>query len=122
MNVFALSSLLASVMAVFLGNFVLYRNPRSALNRVFFSFCLSAACASFAEFGYRQAESFATAYFWLRAGFLWAFMMPLELHFVLLFSEKTKVLENRLTYFLLYGPALTISLSRTYSTCLEQSQ
>jgi PAS domain S-box-containing protein len=115
MSVFALFSLLASMMAVFLGNFVLYRNPRNALNRVFFVFCLSAASASFAEFGYRQAESFATANFWLRAGFLWTFIMPLELHFVLLFSEKTKVLESKLTYFLLYGPALTLSLSHLFN-------
>ncbi len=109
MSVLALASLLASVMAAFLGNFVLYRNPRNALNRVFFLFCLSAAYASFTEFGYRQAETFATAYFWLKAGFLWTFILPSELHFVLLFSKKTKLLENKLTYFLLYGPASTFS-------------
>ena len=63
MSILALGSLLAAVMAVFLGNFVLYRNPRNALDRVFFLFCLSAAYASFIELGYRQAESLATAYF-----------------------------------------------------------
>jgi PAS domain S-box-containing protein len=110
MNVFALGSLLAAVTAVFLGNFVLYRDPRKSLNRVFFLFCLSAAYASFTEFGYRQAESLATAYFWLRAGFLWTFLLPLQSHFVLLFSERNKVLESKLTYFLLYGPALVLSL------------
>jgi hypothetical protein len=114
MNVFASSSLLASVMAIFLGNFVLYRNPRNALNRVFFLFCLLAGSSSFTEFGYRQAESFATAYFWLRAGFVWIFLMPLELHFVLLFTEK-KVLESKLAYFLLYGPALVLSLLHLFN-------
>jgi PAS domain S-box-containing protein len=115
MNVLALSSLLAAVMAALLGDFVLYRNPRSALNRVFFLFCLSAAYASFTEFGYRQAESFATAHFWLRVGFLWTFLMPLQLHFILLFSGKTRLLENRLTYFLLYSPALALSLLHLFN-------
>ncbi len=110
MNVFALSSLLAAAMATFLGIFVLHRNPKKALNQVFFLFCLSAAYASFTEFGYRQTEDFATAYFWLRAGFLWTFLISLELHFVLLFVEKTRLLENKLTYFLLYGPAFAFSL------------
>jgi PAS domain S-box-containing protein len=44
--------------------------------------------------------------FWLRASFLWIFAIPLELHFVMLFTERTKLLEKKLTYLLMYTPAL----------------
>jgi diguanylate cyclase (GGDEF)-like protein/PAS domain S-box-containing protein len=109
-NVLALSSLLSCVVVTFQGTFVLHRNPRNALNRVFFLLCLSAAYLAFVEFQFRQAESFAKAYFWLKAGALWSFVLPLELHFVLLFTGRPKLLENRLTYLVLYAPALIFFL------------
>jgi uncharacterized membrane protein YfcA len=117
-NVLALFSLLSCVVVAFQGSFVLHRNPRNALNRIFFLLCLSAAYLAFVEFQFRQAESFATAYLWLKASALWAFVLPLELHFVLLFTERTKLLENRLTYLVLYVPALIFflkALTRLYT-------
>ena len=110
MNVFALTSLLVSVVALFLGNFVFYRNPRNVLNRVFLLYCLSAAYLAFAEFGCRQADNFDTAYLWLKISALWPFAISLLLHFALVFTEKSKLLENKLTYFLVYAPALTFCL------------
>jgi PAS domain S-box-containing protein len=109
MNIFVLSSLLAAGVTTFLGTYALNRNPKGALNRVFFLYCLAGAASSFAEFEYGQAESLATAWFWLRASFLWIFAIPLELHFVMLFTERTKLLERRSTYLLLYIPALVFS-------------
>jgi diguanylate cyclase (GGDEF)-like protein/PAS domain S-box-containing protein len=109
-NVLALFSLLSCVVVAFQGSFVLHRNPRNVLNQVFFLLCLSGAYLAFAEFEFRQAESFATAYFWLKVGALWGFVLPLELHFVLLFTERPKLLKNRLTYFVLYAPALVFFL------------
>ena len=66
MSVFAAISLLAAIMAAALGTFVLYRNTRGALNRVFFLYCLAGSATSFAEFEYRKAESFDTSLFWMR--------------------------------------------------------
>jgi PAS domain S-box-containing protein len=106
MNVFVLSSLLASVITIVLGTFALSRNPRGALNRVFFLYCLAGAFSSFGEFEYGHAESHTMVLFWLRASFLWIFAIPLELHFVMLFTERTKLLEKKLTYLLMYTPAL----------------
>jgi PAS domain S-box-containing protein len=110
MNVFALGSLLASATPVFLGTFVLYRNPREALNWYFFLYNIAGACASFAEFEYRQAESFDSALFWMRASFLWIFAIPLELHFVMHFTERTDLLGKKSTRPLLYVPALVLSI------------
>jgi hypothetical protein len=47
MSVFAAISLLAAIMTAALGTFVLYRNPRGPLNRVFFLYCLAGSAAEF---------------------------------------------------------------------------
>jgi PAS domain S-box-containing protein len=109
MNVFVISSLLACVVTVILGTFAFSRNPKGVLNQVFFLYCLAGAFASFGEFQYRLAESSAMALFWLRASFLWIFAIPLELHFVMLFTERTKLLEKKLIYVLMYAPALVFA-------------
>jgi PAS domain S-box-containing protein len=111
MNVFALSSLVTSEMTALLGIFALYKNPRGALNRAFFLYCWAGSFASFAEFGYRQAESFTTASFWLRVSSLALLAAPFEVHFVLCLTKKTKLLESKLTYLLLYVPALVFFVS-----------
>jgi PAS domain S-box-containing protein len=110
MNIFILSSLLACVTTAFLGTFVLLRNPKELSNQIFFLYCLAGSLASFTEFAYRQAESFATALFWLRASFPWIFSLPLELHFVMLLTESTKLLKRKSTYLLLYVPTLIFSI------------
>ena len=115
MNVFALTSLLASVLAVSIGGLALHRNPRGMLNRLFFLLCLSGAYTSFVEFGYRQAESFDAASLWLRMGFLWTVSVSLELHFVLLYTKQTRILASRLTLALIYGPACAFSLWQLFS-------
>lgn len=103
MNIFAFSSLLAAFIIFLVGYIALFRNPKKTLNRVFFLFSVSAAYGAFTEFGYRLAESYALAQFWLRSSFLWNFTLPLELHFVLLLSNNKKLLKNKSLLFLLYS-------------------
>ncbi|MBN1979487.1 MAG: PAS domain S-box protein [Anaerolineae bacterium] len=111
MTVFAFSSLLAAVIAAFLGIYILYRNPRGALNWLFFLFCSAGACASFAEFQLRMAESATMAQFWLKASSLGVcFSIPLEVHFMLAFTERKKLLAKWWVYVLLYAPALMFAL------------
>ncbi len=64
---------------------------------------------AFTDFMVLQAESTNTAYLWLKIGFLWPFSIALLFHFVLIFTEKTKILRNKFTIFLLYTPALFFS-------------
>jgi PAS domain S-box-containing protein len=105
MSLFALISLLAATVTAFLGICVLQRNPGETLHRTFFLYCLFGSLWCFMEFGYRQAESFSTALGWLRASSLSLFAMPFELHFILCFTEQTKLLEKKLIYLPLYAPA-----------------
>jgi hypothetical protein len=109
MNAFSLLSLLASLISTGFGTIVLFRDPKRRLNQVFFLFSLVGSFWAFTEFGYRQAESLATAMFWMRASGLGELSLPLELHFVLCFTGQAKLLERRSTYLLLYAPALAFT-------------
>jgi len=110
MNVFALLSILSCVVVFLLGSFIFLRDTRKPLNRVFILLCLSLALWSFAEFGYRQADNLETAYFWLKLSDLSFIVAPVLLHFVLVFTQERKLLRNKLTYLLLYAPALVVIL------------
>src|SRR5512137_276574 len=109
MSAFSLLSLLASVISTCFGTIVLFRDPKRRLNQVFFLFSLIGSFWAFTEFGYRQAESLSAAQFWMRASALGELSVPLEAHFVLYFTGQAKLLEKRLTYLLLYAPALAFT-------------
>ncbi len=110
MNFFALISLLSSLVTIFLGNFVYYKNPKNTLNKLFMLFYLSTAYLAFTEFGYRQADTFETAYFWIKASAFWAVAPSFLLHFALVFTEQSKLLNNKLTYLIIYAPGLILAL------------
>ncbi|MFC2006154.1 PAS domain S-box protein [Chloroflexota bacterium] len=110
MNPFAIVSLLSFVVAIFLAGFIWFKKPSSVVSRIFaVSFILVAYC-SFTEFGYRQTDNLETAYFWLKVGSFWPLVLATLLHFSLAYTGQSKLLKNRLTYALLYVPALVISL------------
>ncbi len=108
MNPFALASLLAFVLLLFLAVLVWLRDPRNAVNRLFTLFCILAAYVSLTEFGYRLPDDSGTAYFWTRASAFWPVLLPALLHFAMVLTEQSRLLRNRATYVLLYVPALAI--------------
>lgn len=108
-NIFALTSLLASFIAVFMGFYVLIFGSKGLINRVFFVFCLFVAYWAFVEYGLRQATTHEAAYFWAMANFLWPVAIALMLHFVLVFTERENWFKNRLTYIVIYLPPVIIS-------------
>ena len=109
MNIYALISLLASGVCFFLGNFIYYKNPENRLNRLVVILCILVAFLAFTEFGYRQAETMATAEFWLKLSTLWPFVPALLINISLVFTEKTELLKHKITYFIIYAPAFIIS-------------
>ncbi len=108
MNEFALFSLLSAVVSIFLGSFVFSKDSQNWINRLFMIFCLSQAYWAVTEFGYRSATDFHIAAFWLKMNSLWPLTIVFLLHFVLVFTEQVKLLRNKLTYPLMYAPALII--------------
>ncbi len=108
MNVFALVSLVAFMVCFFLGNFIYHKNPKSRLNTIIALTCIFVGFLAFVEFQYRQAETFQTAFFWLKISTLWPLVPSLLLHVSLIFT-KSSYLKNKLTYLLIYLPGIAIS-------------
>lgn len=103
MNAQAYISLLCGVAVFLMGNIVYSRNRKKQLNVIFLYLCTSVAYWGFAEFNYLQANSIHTAKLWLRLTVLDTFTLPLALHFIIVFVEKTHVLKKKSTYLALYG-------------------
>jgi len=71
--------------------------------------CILVGFLAFAEFQYRQTSDFQTAYLWLKISGLWPIVPAILLHISLIFTGKKDILKNKLTYFLIYAPALIIA-------------
>lgn len=110
MNVFALTSLIASVICFFLANFIYYKNPENKLNRLIAILAILISFLAFVEFGYRQAETIGTAITWLKISSLWSFVPSILLHIFLVFTGRNELLKRKLTYILIYTPAILITI------------
>ena len=105
MRLFALLSLLSSITVLLFGTYVYLRNPKGRLNIVFAIYCGQVAYWNFAEFMYRNADTFRFAGFWVKAHvFVGSWAAPLLLYFALVFTDKSRILKNPLTYILLFLP------------------
>ncbi len=105
MNAFALLSLVASVICLFLGFAVFLFNKRASLNRLFFLAILATFFYSFTTVMMWISDSYGTAYFWNKMGSIWPFFVVLVVHFALVFTGS-RWLRNKLTYVALYTPAV----------------
>ena len=94
MNPYALISLFSSILSLFLGNFIYYKNPKNKLNQLVAALCFLVAYLAFVNFSLRGAESYHTAYLWLKASVLWPLMTPVIFTIVLI-ATKNPLLKNR---------------------------
>lgn len=115
MSVWAFVSLFAGLSHLSLGIYVLYKNHKRPINITFSLLALSLAIWSITEFGHRIATSPEIASFFLKfSGFGWCFMVSFCLHSTLVFSKRSKLLKNTLTYAIIYVPvAIILSLFLT---------
>jgi PAS domain S-box-containing protein len=81
--------LLAAVIGLAVAMFVLARNPRSHVNRVFVGLCLTFVHDSVMEAGLRQAAGLEVASLWASANVLWPLNVALFVHFVLAFTSAS---------------------------------
>lgn len=114
-NIFSIVSLISFILCLTLGIFVYFKEVRyrfnNKLEKIFVFLCLSLAFFwAIIEFGYRFAINYNTALFWLKINILWYFVISLLLHFILLLTENSKLLKNKITYFLMYTPAIIFFL------------
>ena len=106
---YALLSLAASYICFPLGILVYQRDPKNTLNKMFMLSCVLLGGLAFTEFGLRQAANATTAITWIKASAFWPFSLAVYLHFILIFI-KSRALNSNIIYFLLYIPALVITV------------
>ena len=98
------------VVSLAVGIVVFYQNKKKILNIIFGCSCLFVSFWSLSEFMYRQADSYATASFWIKVRALaWTYPLAFLFHFLLVFTKKTKWLKAKMTLPLIYGPAVLFS-------------
>ncbi len=110
MNVFTITTLLSALSCLLIAEIVYHSNKKEALNQVFSLLCLSSAYYLFFYFLSQQSADSYTALLWLKVASPGSSSTVFLLHFALVFTEKKKWLKNKLTYFILYIPALFFSI------------
>lgn len=104
MNIFTIFPLISAVIAFFMGAFIFAKNTKNPLNILFMLFCLSYSSVCYSEFSMRHAESYATAYFWLKLTLLFPLALSFLFHFCLIFSKKSKNKSKKILFPLIYIP------------------
>jgi PAS domain S-box-containing protein len=105
-NIFSLLSLVSSVLIFSLGIFVFDQNRKNPRHILFLILCICASYWAFTESMMLGAESFETAYFWMKATALWTFVPPLTLNFIVVFTRPDVWQKEKWIYPVLYTPAL----------------
>ncbi|MGD2250631.1 MAG: histidine kinase N-terminal 7TM domain-containing protein, partial [Candidatus Methanofastidiosia archaeon] len=118
MNIYALSSLLASYVFFILGIFIYQKDPKNELNRIYLVACVLLGYLALTEFGLRQAPDATSVYTWFKIGALWPFGIVIYVHFALVFTKKVRILQRKLTYFLLYVPAFIFAVLELTTTSI----
>lgn len=107
MNPWVFQSLVTGLFNLLLGVYIFLKGPTRSLNRVFSLFAFAFAIWGISEAGHRVSDSPEVAYLWMRWGGIgWCFMASFYLHFVLIFTRRGAILNNKLTYVFLYLPPL----------------
>ncbi|MBU4359757.1 MAG: hypothetical protein KKE90_10935, partial [Actinobacteria bacterium] len=107
MNIYAMLSLVATIMTLIVGLFVLSRGARVRLNRLFFWVMLALALWGTGEFIMRVANSEASARWGsLIAGPGWCFSGGLFLLFVLVFTEHERASRNPAVHVAVFTPGI----------------
>ena len=117
MSLFALYLLFLSLIISATGFYIYFTSQKNELNGVFFALALFWAYWHFIEFGLRTSESVDMVVAWSVLGALRLAIVPLMLHFVLLYTGRVKSRTGLPLHLALYVPAvvLTAALIVTYT-------
>ncbi|MHB9111445.1 MAG: diguanylate cyclase [Thermoleophilia bacterium] len=105
----ALLAVLSAGVSMIMGSLVLFRDPRTRLNQIFFILCFVVSCWAFTEFEFRTADSYDAAVLWLQISFFWPMPTAILLHFILVFTGHQSLLDRKWPYLLIYGPAAAMA-------------
>lgn len=102
LNLYAAPAIIVCILSIFIGVYVLYKNPKNIQNRVFALFILSVVTFSIAEAMLRFSNNTEEGLLWGRIAYLGVIFMPMTLlHFSFVFPQK-RIISTRSKY-LLFG-------------------
>ena len=106
MNILSLLSFFAFLLCLYFGLHVLHREPRARLSQVFFAYCATGMIWSLGYVFIYPATDMQQIWFWYRfTSFGWCFIHSTLLHFILILTEKRKLLSRWWIYVALYLPS-----------------
>jgi PAS domain S-box-containing protein len=91
MTLLSFISAFGTFLSTIIGSFTLRENSRSFQNRLFAVLCFTVGYISFTEFGYRQAETPEMADFWFKLSLITPILIPIMLHFILIFTRRVEL-------------------------------
>jgi len=115
MNLYTLLLLCATAISILLGYSVYSLNRKASTNRLFMGIMMFNAYWAICYFMMSLSSNATDAAFWGKVLAFWPFLDALILHFALAFTES-EVLKNKLTYVVLYFPALLFSITDLTTT------
>jgi PAS domain S-box-containing protein len=110
MSFISIINLYGILVCALVGIIVFFLNSRHALNTIFMFMSFSFGFWILVNFGFIQSHNVKEALFWINMFALWHFSVSLLLHFILVFTQKTRLLKKPLTYAAVYGPAILFVL------------
>jgi PAS domain S-box-containing protein len=109
-NYIAYISLISSIICLGLAFFVYYSNTKSKENIIFSIFLILLSIWTFAEFMYIRAPSADVAARWIQlVSLIWTYVIAILFHFVLIYTQQKRILRKKITYVLIYLPAVIFS-------------
>ncbi|WP_422485370.1 EAL domain-containing protein [Gudongella sp. DL1XJH-153] len=97
----------AATTYILVGVYILTQSVESKLNQIFFLMTISLGIWAFSYSIATSATTYHEALMWHRVSSLgWGIMYSILLHFFLILTNRYKLLENKMTYVILYFPAL----------------
>jgi len=109
MILYALLSLAAAVICIMLGTYVMLRNPKHSGAKVFGLMMIFFMIFSIGEFGKRICPIDASNYVIFLDRMSWigtSFIGGMFLYLALMFPRRNKILDNKITYLLLFFPSV----------------
>jgi PAS domain S-box-containing protein len=108
MNIYALLSLLASIISISLAAGLYAAKRKAILNKLVILILLVNAYWAFGESMLRQADSLESAVFWVKVISFFPLLLPLLVHAALVFTENNQI-KKKYSLILLYTPTLLLS-------------
>ena len=107
MNIFMLLMTLSLGIYIYLGIYVLYRDKKAVLNRVFFALNISFVIWTFASIISNSASSKDDCFKWgMVASIGYCTFAGISLHFFLLYTKKYDLLKKWWLYIIIYSPCV----------------